>query len=88
MTSQKQHAASECGAAIPVSCADRFDRIDNTLEGIDLALRGNGKPGLKQRVDRLEEAHGTLRKVLWGIIAALTPFAAAAVWKAFLYFGS
>ncbi len=86
MTSHRQDEP-DCGS-IPVSCVDRFDRIDDKLDGIDLALRGNGTPGLKQRVDRLEEAHGTIRKLLWVLLGCLAPFLAGAAWKAILYFGS
>jgi hypothetical protein len=33
----------------------RLDDIDDMLENIDHAIRGNGSPGLKARMDRVEE---------------------------------
>ena len=33
----------------------RFDKIDETLKGIDEDIRGNGKVGINVRLDRLEK---------------------------------
>ena len=35
-------------------CSRRFDKLESMLTNIDIAVRGNGKPGLHVRVDRLE----------------------------------
>ena len=36
------------------SICEKIDRIENTMEKIDYALNGNGKPGIKERLGVLE----------------------------------
>ena len=58
MTSQEQERISE-----------QFDEIKAVLVRLDDAIRGNGKPGLVLRIDRLERSRATHNKVLWGLLA-------------------
>jgi hypothetical protein len=44
---------------------------DRTLGKLDLAIHGNGKPGLVTRVDRTEQVLGTLIKSVWLIAGTL-----------------
>ena len=49
----------------------RLDRIDDTLERIDSGVNGNGKPGLRERVVRMETILGILAALLTlGVAAA------------------
>jgi hypothetical protein len=49
---------------------------DRTLGKLDLAIHGNGKPGLVTRVERAEAVVGALVKSVWLLVAA---FVAAAL---------
>ena len=55
-------------------CSGRFDHIDEKLERIDLALRGNGTTvGMQTRLDRLEQAAGIRGKLFLIGVGALPP---------------
>jgi hypothetical protein len=43
---------------------------DRTLGRLDLAVNGNGKPGLLLRLDRVEQIAATLVKAVWLLGAA------------------
>jgi len=62
-------------------CKEAFDRLFKKLEVIDVAIRGNGKPGLTLRLDRVEQKEQRRGKLLWLItgatIAALVSAVAA-----------
>jgi len=53
---------------------------------MDEAIRGNGKPGIQIRLDRLESAEATRSRLLWIIAGSTVTLALGAVWK--LIFGS
>ena len=44
--------------------------LESTVQRIDTAIRGNGTPGLNQRVGSLEQSR-TLHKKLWGAILSI-----------------
>lgn len=67
-------------------CKDQFASIHTKLDKLDEAIRGNGKPGIQTRLDRLESSQATRSKLLWVIATALVTLAAGATWK--LVFGS
>jgi len=55
-------------------CKDEFAGLHEKLDGIDEAIRGNGKPGIQLRLDRLEQEKITRSKVTWfllGIVASV-----------------
>ena len=58
---------------------EELEPLEKTVQRIDVAIRGNGKPGLNQRVASLEQSR-TLNKKLWGTILGIvgTVFAAMA----------
>lgn len=63
----------------------RLDTLDSRLDRIEHVLVGNGDPGLKGRVDRLEQAHASQsgRSTTWyaALVSAVTGAASAiAVW--------
>jgi len=66
-------------------CKREFREIHAKLDRLDTAIRGNGKPGIQTRLDRLEVAQATRSRLLWIIAAALVTLAVGAVWK--LVFG-
>ena len=39
---------------VPENCKNEFRSIHTKLDAIDEAIRGNGKPGINTRLDRLE----------------------------------
>ncbi|MCC7350212.1 MAG: hypothetical protein IT446_06550 [Phycisphaerales bacterium] len=49
---------------------DQLDEIANRLEQIDQAIRGNGQPGIKIRLDRLERSAVIQSRLAWLIIGA------------------
>ena len=40
---------------VPETCKNEFKSIHTKLDDIDEAIRGNGKPGINTRLDRLEQ---------------------------------
>lgn len=75
-----------CGI-IERSCQEEFREINRKLDLLDEALRGNGMPGLKQRIDRLEEAHASARRLLWCLVGVVVPLMVSAAWKLLLLIG-
>lgn len=55
--------------------------IHATLSRLDEAIRGNGKPGIYARLERLEVAEHTRSRLLWIIAAAVASLAVSALWK-------
>ncbi len=51
------------------------------LDRLDEAIRGNGKPGIYARLDRLEASERTRSRVLWVIAGAVVSLAVSALWK-------
>lgn len=53
-------------------CKPAFDRIGIALERLDESIRGNGRPGMVTRLDRLEVAESKRSKLLWVIVTIVT----------------
>jgi hypothetical protein len=53
--------------------------VHDKLDRLDEAIRGNGKPGLRQRLERLEEAEGSRRRLTWIVVGAFVSAGASAV---------
>ena len=62
-------------------CKGQFSSIHTKLDRLDEALRGNGKPGIQLRLDRLESAEAVRSRLLWLIAGGTTTLAASALWK-------
>ena len=60
-------------------CKDEFAELHTKLDTIDVALRGNGKPGIQVRLDRLEQERISRSKVTWFIIGCVTTIAGSIV---------
>lgn len=79
---------SDCGGQyerVPACPADRckgeFAEVNAKLDRLDEAIRGNSKPGIQLRLDRLEAAAVIRSKLLWIIAGSVGSLAVAAVWK-------
>jgi len=62
-------------------CKGQFSSIHTKLDRLDEALRGNGKPGIQLRLDRLESAEAVRSRLLWVIAGSVVSLAVTAVWK-------
>lgn len=65
---------------------DRLHRLEiaeihEKLDRLDEAIRGNGKPGINTRLDRLEASERTRSRLLWIIAGAVVSLAVSALWK-------
>jgi len=67
-------------------CKDQFRLVIAKLDRLDEAVRGNGKPGINRRLDRLEAVDAARSKLLWLIAASTVALAVGALWK--LFFGA
>lgn len=65
-------------------CKDEFASIRAKLDRIDQAIRGNGKPGIQLRLDRLEAAEGVRSRLLWIIAASTVTLTIGAMCKLFI----
>jgi hypothetical protein len=72
--------SDDCDRYKPV-CQDEFAGIRRKLDVMDEAIRGNGKPGIQLRLDRLEGAERTRSRVLWLLIGAGATLAVGAMWR-------
>ena len=52
-------------------CQNQFESIHRKLDRLDEAVRGNGKPGIQLRLDRLEQDAKRQSKLIWLIIGAV-----------------
>jgi len=52
-------------------CQSQFESIHRKLDRLDEAVRGNGKPGIQLRLDRLEQDAKRQSKLIWLIIGAV-----------------
>ena len=52
-------------------CKDQFESIHEKLDRLDVAIRGNGKPGILIRLDRLEQDAKRQSRLIWLLLGAL-----------------
>ena len=58
------------------ACEREFAEIRLKLDRLDEAIRGNGKPGIAMRLDRLEQDAKRQSRLVWLIVgSAVTAFA-------------
>lgn len=62
-------------------CQDEFASIHRKLDVMDVAIRGNGKPGIQLRLDRLESSEKSRSRLLWLVAGSAVTMAASAIWK-------
>lgn len=63
------------------ACEREFEEIHRKLDRLDEAIRGNGRPGITMRLDRLEQDAKRQSRLIWlivgsGITAATSGIAA------------
>ncbi|MFI4912438.1 MAG: hypothetical protein ACIAQZ_12295 [Sedimentisphaeraceae bacterium JB056] len=52
-------------------CKDEFGQLHRKLDSLDESIRGNGKPGINTRLDRLEQAAVKRSRLFWMIVGAV-----------------
>jgi hypothetical protein len=62
-------------------CKGEFASVHTKLDRMDEAIRGNGKPGIQLRLDRLETSHAARARLLWLIAGAVVTLAAGGLWR-------
>ena len=62
-------------------CKGEFAELHRKLDRLDEAVRGNGRPGIQLRLDRLEAADRSRSKLLWIIVGAAVTLAGSSVWQ-------
>jgi len=60
---------TECSQ--PEQCSNQFEALHLKLDRLDEAIRGNGKPGILIRLDRLEQDAKRQSKLIWLILGAV-----------------
>jgi len=62
------------------ACEREFEELHRKLDRLDEAIRGNGRPGITVRLDRLEQDAKRQGKLIWMIVgSAVTAFASVLV---------
>ena len=62
--------AKECSPMQRDECREEFKIVFAKLDRIDVSLRGNGKPGILLRLDRLERPERARSRVRWAVVTA------------------
>jgi len=60
-------------------CKQEFADLHTKLDRMDEAIRGNGKPGIQRRLDRLEMAEAVRSRLAWLIVGAAVTLAVLAL---------
>ena len=63
-------------------CKGEFGELHAKLDRMDVAIRGNGKPGLNTRLDRLEQEAKRQARLIWLVVGSAVTLAASAAWQA------
>ena len=64
------------------TCKGQFGELHVKLDRMDVAIRGNGKPGLNTRLDRLEQDAKRQARLIWLIVGAAVTLAGTSAWHA------
>lgn len=72
---------SGCEAQYEGICKGEFAAIHAKLDRLDEAIRGNGKPGIQLRLDRLEASEKSRSRLIWIIAGAAVTLAVTAIWQ-------
>jgi hypothetical protein len=71
----------DCDTQYEMVCRDEFGELHTKLDKLDQAIRGNGRPGIQVRLDRLEQDARRQGRLIWLIIGAAVTLAVSALWK-------
>lgn len=58
------------GSDFRLACEREFEEIHRKLDRLDEAIRGNGRPGITVRLDRLEQDSRRQGRLIWLVIGA------------------
>ena len=72
---------SECQDRYELVCRGEFAAIRAKLDQLDDAIRGNGKPGIQMRLDRLERVEAQRSRLIWVVITATAVMALSSLWR-------
>lgn len=75
---------SECTGQYERVCKGEFAAIHAKLDRLDEAIRGNHRPGIQLRLDRLESAEATRSKLLWAITMSVISMLIMNAWRLFV----
>jgi hypothetical protein len=62
-------------------CKGEFAAIHVKLDRLDEAIRGNGRPGIQLRLDRLEASDKSRSRLLWIVTSAAVTLAGSSIWQ-------
>ncbi|MCL2645433.1 MAG: hypothetical protein FWD61_00340 [Phycisphaerales bacterium] len=68
-------------------CRPEFLSLHSKLDRLDDAIRGNGKPGINLRLELLEAAAASRRRLTWIVIGAFVSAGASAVMQLVQFIG-
>lgn len=60
-------------------CREQFTHVIRKIDRLDVAVRGNGKPGINVRLDRLEQWRGRQRRLAVLVVGGLSSLVGAIV---------
>ena len=63
-------------------CKGEFGELHTKLDRMDESIRGNGKPGLNTRLDRLEQDAKRQARLIWLEVGSAVTLAVSAAWHA------
>ena len=63
-------------------CKSEFSELHVKLDRMDEAIRGNGKPGIQLRLDRIEQDSKRQARLVWLIVGAAVTLAVSSAWQA------
>ena len=66
------------------TCKGQFGELHVKLDRMDESIRGNGKPGIQVRLDRLESSERSRSRLIWIILSVAATLAVSSAWQAIL----
>jgi len=72
---------SDCGGQFERVCKAGFAAINAKLDRLDVAIRGNSKPGIQLRLDRLESAERKRGRLIWVLAGSVATVAVRGLWR-------
>ncbi len=70
---------SDCNDQYTAICKDEFAGLHAKLDRMDESVRGNGRPGITVRLDRLEQDAKRQSKLIWLLMGGLVTLLATAI---------
>ena len=70
---------TDCAEQYENVCKGEFAELHRKLDRIDEAIRGNGRPGIQLRLDRLEQDRLSRSRLFWLALGAVGTCSATAV---------